>query len=255
MIMKKKSISKLLAVALSVCMCVAGLGVSPASVAADSVVKAEDNSVSGVKLVFSPTKLKLKRTNDGHTKGEYISVNLCDSDGNVISKNVAAEFSSSDKFVIKVADYTDLAFVTGVGTGTAYVRAKYNYNGQQLEASCKVTVELELTPEEKKQQEQASKKPNPIIVSGKRITTTAYKTKTFSRKKVIRLSKAKGTVTYKKITGDSRIKISKKTGKVTVKKGLTRGTTYNVMLEVTAKGTKKYAKATKTVFFWVKVNF
>ena len=48
-----------------------------------------------------------------------------------------------------------------------------------------------------------------------------------------------------------KVSINKKTGKVTVKKGLKKGT-YKVKVNITASGTATYEKATKTVTFRIR---
>lgn len=70
-------------------------------------------------------------------------------------------------------------------------------------------------------------------------------------KKAIVMSKAKGKVTYKKASGSKKITIAKN-GRITVKKGIGKGT-YKVKAKVTAAGTANYKKLTRTVTFKVKV--
>ena len=61
-------------------------------------------------------------------------------------------------------------------------------------------------------------------------------------------------MTYKKVKGSRKITINAKTGKVTVRKGLKKGT-YKVKVKVTAAGIKyKAAPLTKAVTFKVKVK-
>lgn len=64
--------------------------------------------------------------------------------------------------------------------------------------------------------------------------------------KLVKVSKAKGKVTYKKTSGSSKIKVNPKTGKVTVKKGTKKGI-YNIKIKVTDKGTKNYESNTYTL--------
>ena len=77
-------------------------------------------------------------------------------------------------------------------------------------------------------------------------------TQTISRKKAISVSKSKGKVTYKKLKGKQKITISK-SGKITVKKGLKKGT-YKLKVKVTAAGNKNYKKKSKTVTVTIKVE-
>lgn len=78
------------------------------------------------------------------------------------------------------------------------------------------------------------------------------KSKTYAISKFINVSKAQGAVTYAKASGSKKIKISK-TGKVTIKKKIKKGT-YKVKVNVTAAGNAKYNKITKTVTFVVKIK-
>ena len=85
------------------------------------------------------------------------------------------------------------------------------------------------------------------------------KAQTIKRSKAITVSKAQGTVTYK-LAGVSKAKFKKyfkvnsKTGNITVKKGLQKGT-YKVKVNVTAAGGTNYkAKTVKNVTATVKVK-
>ncbi len=81
------------------------------------------------------------------------------------------------------------------------------------------------------------------------------KTQTLGVANVIRFTnKGQGTKTYTEASGNKKITINKKTGKVTVKKGLKKGT-YKVSIKVKAAGNKNY-KASKVikVTFSIKVK-
>ena len=66
--------------------------------------------------------------------------------------------------------------------------------------------------------------------------------------------KGRGKMTYAKVSGNKKIRINKTTGKVTVKKGLRKGT-YRVKVKVRAAGDANYnASAWKRVTFKVKVK-
>ena len=69
---------------------------------------------------------------------------------------------------------------------------------------------------------------------------------------MISLTGAKGTVTYTKKSGSKKITVSK-AGKVTVKKGLAKGT-YKVKVKVKAAGNTNYKAKTKIVTFTIKVK-
>ena len=62
-----------------------------------------------------------------------------------------------------------------------------------------------------------------------------------------------GKMTYSKASGNKKITINKKTGKITVKKGLKKGT-YKVKMKVRAAGNTNYNAAVKSVSFKIKVK-
>lgn len=99
---------------------------------------------------------------------------------------------------------------------------------------------------------------NPLKVSGK---TTPVKYSTLKKKNVTLATsriykftnKGKGALTYKKSSGNRKITVSLKTGKITVKKGLAKGT-YKVKVKVKAGGNYNYKPLTKTVTVTIKVK-
>ncbi len=100
-------------------------------------------------------------------------------------------------------------------------------------------------------------KKNPMTVRAKKLTVKYRNVKKKSRrykvKKYLTIRKAKGRVTYKKVKGNKRITINKKTGKLTVKKGIKKGR-YTIRVRVSAKGTRTYLPAKKTVKVTVRVR-
>ena len=79
------------------------------------------------------------------------------------------------------------------------------------------------------------------------------KAQTVKITKALKIKKAKGKVTFKKTKGSKKITVNKKTGKIRIKKGLKKGT-YPVKIKVTAAGTKKYKKGSRTVSVKIKVK-
>ena len=75
---------------------------------------------------------------------------------------------------------------------------------------------------------------------------------TVKRAKALAVRNAQGAVTYKKTKGNKKITVAKN-GKITVKKGLKKGT-YKIKVKVTAAGNSNYNKATKTVTVTVRVK-
>lgn len=90
---------------------------------------------------------------------------------------------------------------------------------------------------------------NGMAAAGKTITLKASKvaaaTQTITKAKVFTLKNANGKVTFKKVSGNNKIAISS-AGKVTVKKGLKKGT-YKVKVKVTAAGDKNHLSSSKVV--------
>ncbi|MBR2707794.1 MAG: InlB B-repeat-containing protein [Mogibacterium sp.] len=115
------------------------------------------------------------------------------------------------------------------------------------------------TTEDKKLSYVIRKADNPLSVSAKTAKVKYKKLKKKNQKlaagKVIKFTrKGQGRMTYKKVSGSKKITIAKTTGKVTVKKGLKKGT-YKVKVKVKAAGNGNYkASAWKTVTFRVRVK-
>ncbi len=88
---------------------------------------------------------------------------------------------------------------------------------------------------------------NTIYAKGKTaaVKYSKKKNRTIKRSKAITVKNAKGAVTYKKSKGNKKIKVAKN-GKITVAKGLKKGT-YKVKIKVKAAGEGLYKPATKTV--------
>ena len=79
------------------------------------------------------------------------------------------------------------------------------------------------------------------------------KNQTIALKNWATVSKAQGKVTYKKSSGNSKISVNSKTGKITVKKGLKKGS-YKIKVKVKAAGNATYKAKTKTVTLTIKVK-
>lgn len=98
---------------------------------------------------------------------------------------------------------------------------------------------------------------NTLRAKGRSVSVRAADLKkgsvSIDRKKAIKVSKAKGTVTYTIKSGIKGIKVNKKSGKITLKKGLKKGK-YSVKIKVRAAGKGAYLPATRTVTVKVKVN-
>ena len=107
-----------------------------------------------------------------------------------------------------------------------------------------------------------AKKKNTLYAKGKTVTLKAKTLKkakrTIVRKDAIKVKKAEGDVTYtlksvKKAKYRKYFTINKKSGKITVKKGLRKGT-YRITVKVKAAGNNKFRRMTKQVTVKVRVK-
>lgn len=98
---------------------------------------------------------------------------------------------------------------------------------------------------------------NPMTVSAKaaavKYSKLKKKNQTLLASKVLTIKNAKGSKIFRKLKGNSKITINRTTGKVTVKKGLKKGT-YKIKVKVTADGNDSYEACSKTVTFTIKVK-
>lgn len=90
---------------------------------------------------------------------------------------------------------------------------------------------------------------NPVNVKYSKLKK---KTQTVAASKAFSLNMLSRDVSFKKTSGNSKIKVSS-SGKITVKKGLKKGT-YKIKVKVTSKGNKYFNAGSKTVTVKVKVK-
>ncbi|MBQ7504217.1 MAG: Ig-like domain-containing protein [Ruminococcus sp.] len=147
----------------------------------------------------------------------------------------ATTFKSSNTGVATVKASGNVATVTAKKAGSVTITA--TNNGKN--ASVKITI---------------SKKANTMTVKAKACSAKASKKTTIKKAKAFTIKNAKGTVTFKKVSGDKKITINKKTGNITVKKGLKKGKTYKLKVSVTAAGNTEYKAATKKVTVKIKIT-
>lgn len=101
-----------------------------------------------------------------------------------------------------------------------------------------------------------SKKANTMKVKKKDVSVSAASLakgkRVIRRAKAMSIKKAKGKLTFKKLKGNKKITINKKTGNITIKKGLKKGT-YKIRIKVRAAGTSKYRSKSYTFYETIKV--
>ena len=145
-------------------------------------------------------------------------------------------FTSSNSAVAKVTSQTASACtVKGIKAGKATITATNNG------VSAKVVITV-------------SKKANTMTVKAKACSAKAKKNTTIKKAKAFTIKNAKGKVTFKKASGDKKITINKKTGNITVKKGLKKGKTFKLKVKVTAAGNTAYKPVTKSVTVKIKIK-
>lgn len=147
----------------------------------------------------------------------------------------------SDNTQVATVDANGKVTIKGAGTANITVTAsKSRYNSGSLKVAVKVA---------KPATKQAAQ-----TITAKNVTKTYKgKNKKLAKKKTFKLSaSAKTKVTFKKKSGNSKISVTS-AGKVTVKKGLKKGT-YKVKVKASAAATSAYKAASKTITVKVKIK-
>ena len=146
----------------------------------------------------------------------------------------------NDKVLVKGTDYTvSYKNNKNAGTATVTITGTGDFTG-----TTSTTFKI-------------NKIANPMTAKAKKSSFTLSLSKVKSAAQTvatpITVSKAQGTVTYKKSSGSANITVDSKTGKLTVKKGTAKGT-YTIKVQVKAAGNTNYNAATKTVTLKVVVK-
>ena len=141
----------------------------------------------------------------------------------------------------KVATVDSKGKVTLKGVGTATITVSAAASGDYKAASAKVTIKVA--------------KGTPTI----KVKTTSKTLKVATvKKKAQKIAlgasvNSKGKMSFKKVSGNKAITVNTKTGALTVKKGLKKGT-YKVKVQITSKATGSYNAGKKTVTVTVRVK-
>ena len=98
------------------------------------------------------------------------------------------------------------------------------------------------------------KKENPMTVTVNRIYGKAKHTVTVPRKKAFNIKNAKGTLSFKKISGSKRFTINKKTGDIRIEQHLKEGKKYFMVVQVTAAGNETYKSKSVKVQLRIKIH-
>lgn len=179
-----------------------------------------------------------------------LNINKCEVSG-LVNKKYNGKYQTQNNYevicfnndglvgyrIYENSDYSvDYKNNKNAGTASILIKGKGKYEGTLID-----TFEI-------------SKINNPIVIKAKNKKVKAKKVK--KKKQVvapISVSKAQGVVTYSKISGNKKIKVNAKTGKITVKKKTKRGK-YKIKVRVTAKGNNNYKSLSKIVTFTIKVK-
>lgn len=153
-------------------------------------------------------------------------------------------------------DSSEATEASSVGsTETTTAEASETPTQESTESATEATEASSTQPESEKTVVTKTKKANTITVKAKTKSVKAEKVKNskVKIKKAIIVTNAKGKVTYTKLSGSKKLKINRKTGAITVKKGTKKGT-YKMKVKVTANGNSSYKIKSKTVTVKVKVK-
>ena len=201
-------------------------------------------------------------TEDGMSGGTY-----CDRCNQPLSEPAVIihpeEFSlEEDSFVYNGKEIEPKVTVTdaeGSEIDASNYSVSYSGNINAGEAAAKVSFDGRNYEGEKELFFKIVQANNPLSITAKtgtvKYSKLKKKTQTLAVTKVITFKKkGQGKMTYKKASGNKKITINKTSGKVTIKKGLKKGT-YKIKVKVRAAGDANYAASDwKTLTFKVKVR-
>lgn len=206
-------------------------------------------------------KLTISNTtgNEADPYGIWMDCSGCDSVLK-ISKYTSLKVCGYDGapaiMMLRSAGFYDDKVITVGGRNLASVYPKYPVKGFMSEAD---PILKDYWVDSSKVIIKGVKSVNPLKIKAKTATVKysnlKKKTQTLPVTRVINfLKKGKGTMTYTKVSGNKKITVNKKTGKVTVRKGLKKAT-YKIKVKVKAAGNSSYKPSTvKTVTFKIKVK-
>ena len=200
--------------------------------AAEAKAKEDAAAAAAAEASLANATVKLAKTSLAYTgKALKPAVTVTSKGGTVLKSGT--DYAVAYKNNVKVGTATVTVTGKGAYTGSKSATFKVVKASQAISAKAKVTKSYT-----------ANKK-----------TKKLAKAKSFALKKVAKVS-AKTTVKYKKANkaGGKKIAVNTKTGKVTVKKGLKKGT-YKVKVKLTAAANANYKAAkAKTITVVVKVK-
>ena len=191
----------------------------------------------------------------GGYKNERYSIQVTDPSGKVVYENTKPQTNrnlrTTNCFDFPFYEYVDTTNLAA-GKYTVYCRAQMYADYEWRDTSDEGQTWY-FTVKEKP----IEIKDNTLTVKGKTVKVKYKKIKKKAQNigisKAISIKNAQGKISFIKKSGNKKIKINKSTGKITIKKGLKKGT-YKVKVKVSASGNTKYRAITKQVIFKIKVK-
>ena len=210
----------------------------------------------------------LKETTDADA--DFAETEKAPTDPSTIKKQAAQSITVAVKNTKNVVSkkYGDKAFSLGAKAKTAMTYKSSNTKVATVDSKGKVTIKaagtakITITAKATSSYKAATKTLTVKVAKAAPVLKTKITSKNVSysalRKKaqVFTLGasvSSKGTLTYAKTAGSSAFTVNKTNGKITVKKGLKKGT-YKIKVKISAKATANYNAGTKTVLVTVRVK-
>ena len=210
----------------------------------------------------------LKKTTDADA--DFAETEKAPTDPSTIKKQAAQTITVAVKNSKNVVSkkYGNKAFSIGAKAKTAMTYKSSNTKVATVDSKGKVTIKaagtakITITAKATSSYKAATKtltvkvaKAAPVLktkITSKNVSYSALRKKS----QVFTLGasvSSKGTLTYAKTAGSSAFTVNKTNGKITVKKGLKKGT-YKIKVKISAKATANYNAGTKTVLVTVRVK-
>lgn len=210
----------------------------------------------------------LKETTDADA--DFAETEKAPTDPSTIKKQAAQSITVAVKNTKNVVSkkYGNKAFSIGAKAKTAMTYKSSNTKVATVDRKGKVTIKaagtakITITAKATSSYKAATKtltvkvaKAAPVLktkITSKNVSYSALRKK----EQVFTLGtsvSSKGTLTYAKTAGSSAFTVNKTNGKITVKKGLKKGT-YKIKVKISAKATANYNAGTKTVLVTVRVK-
>ena len=210
----------------------------------------------------------LKKTTDADA--DFAETEKAPTDPSTIKKQAAQTITVAVKNSKNVVSkkYGNKAFSIGAKAKTAMTYKSSNTKVATVDSKGKVTIKaagtakITITAKATSSYKAATKTLTVKVAKAAPVLKTKITSKNVSysalRKKaqVFTLGasvSSKGTLTYAKTAGSSAFTVNKTNGKITVKKGLKKGT-YKIKVKISAKATANYNAGTKTVLVTVRVK-